>query len=154
MLREKGHVPVFSHGNHRGASCRFVELVYRKYVKILIQQFRNEGNAPITLSLQTANWNPAKAADYISLSWNYGGQAIGAEDSSLLFVLNESFLKLPRRELGVSGLIFIISANTFVAFFDTDSAQFSIQLGGFGKGYELRVKTDTNKILLLWNNTV
>jgi len=38
---------------------------------------KNEGNAPITLSLQTVNWNPAEAADYISLSWDYGGQAIG-----------------------------------------------------------------------------
>jgi len=38
---------------------------------------RNEGNAPITLSLQTANWNPANATSYISLSWDYGGQAIG-----------------------------------------------------------------------------
>jgi hypothetical protein len=39
---------------------------------------RNEGNAPITLSLQTANWNPANATSYISLSWNYGGDIIGA----------------------------------------------------------------------------
>jgi hypothetical protein len=38
---------------------------------------RNEGNAPITLSLQTSNWSPANASDYISLSWNYGGQTIG-----------------------------------------------------------------------------
>jgi hypothetical protein len=28
--------------------------------------------------LQTSNWNPPNAADYISLSWNYGGQTIGA----------------------------------------------------------------------------
>ena len=46
-------------------------------VKNVTVYVRNEGNAPITLSLQTANWNPAKAADYISLSWNYGGQTIG-----------------------------------------------------------------------------
>jgi len=47
-------------------------------VKNVTVYIRNEGNAPITLSLQTANWNPANAADYISLSWNYGGQTIGA----------------------------------------------------------------------------
>jgi hypothetical protein len=46
-------------------------------VKNVTVYMRNEGNAPITLSLQTVNWNPANATDYISLSWNYGGQAIG-----------------------------------------------------------------------------
>jgi hypothetical protein len=47
-------------------------------VKNVTVYARNEGNAPITLSVQTANWNPANATNYISLSWNYGGQAIGA----------------------------------------------------------------------------
>ena len=47
-------------------------------VKNVTVYIRNEGNAPITLSLQTANWNPPNAADYISLSWNYSGQTIGA----------------------------------------------------------------------------
>jgi hypothetical protein len=46
-------------------------------VKNVTVYVKNEGNAPITLSLQTINWNPAEAADYISLSWDYGGQAIG-----------------------------------------------------------------------------
>ena len=45
-------------------------------VKNVTVYIRNEGNAPITLSLQTANWNPANAANYISLSWSYGGQTI------------------------------------------------------------------------------
>jgi hypothetical protein len=47
-------------------------------VKNVTVYTRNEGNAPITLSLQTANWNPPNAADYISLSWNYSGQTIAA----------------------------------------------------------------------------
>jgi len=47
-------------------------------VKNVTVYIRNEGNAPVTLSLQTSNWNPPNAADYISLSWNYGGQTIGA----------------------------------------------------------------------------
>jgi hypothetical protein len=46
-------------------------------VKNVTVYMRNEGNAPITLSLQTANWNPVNATNYISLSWDYGGQAIG-----------------------------------------------------------------------------
>jgi hypothetical protein len=47
-------------------------------VKNVTVYIRNEGNAPITLSLQTSNWNPPNAADYISLNWNYNGQAINA----------------------------------------------------------------------------
>jgi hypothetical protein len=47
-------------------------------VKNVTIYIRNEGNAPITLSLQTSNWNPPNAADYISLSWNYNGQTINA----------------------------------------------------------------------------
>jgi hypothetical protein len=39
---------------------------------------RNEGNTPVTLSLSTANWNPSNAANYMSLSWNYNGQTIAA----------------------------------------------------------------------------
>jgi hypothetical protein len=47
-------------------------------VKNVTIYIRNEGNAPITLSLQTSNWNPSNAADYIALSCNYDGQAISA----------------------------------------------------------------------------
>lgn len=34
---------------------------------------RNEGNEPSTLFLNTTNWNPAKASDYITLTWDYNG---------------------------------------------------------------------------------
>ena len=37
---------------------------------------KNLGNVPITLYLETENWNPANASDYISLSWDYSGEAI------------------------------------------------------------------------------
>jgi len=37
---------------------------------------RNEGNSASTLSLQTSNWKPSEAADYIQLIWDYGGQPI------------------------------------------------------------------------------
>jgi len=37
---------------------------------------RNEGNANVTLTLQTSNWSPASAATYISLGWTYAGQTI------------------------------------------------------------------------------
>jgi hypothetical protein len=37
---------------------------------------RNEGAASLKLSLGIANWSPANAANYITLSWNYGGQTV------------------------------------------------------------------------------
>jgi hypothetical protein len=41
---------------------------------------KNEGNTPLTLSLQTSNWSPAAAENYLGLSWNYNGAplAVGA----------------------------------------------------------------------------
>jgi len=39
---------------------------------------RNEGNTPATLSMSTSNWNPTNASSYLTLSWNYGGQTLSA----------------------------------------------------------------------------
>jgi len=37
---------------------------------------RNEGNAPIVLSLNTENWDQPNASEYITLSWDYAGQTV------------------------------------------------------------------------------
>lgn len=37
---------------------------------------KNTGNAPITMTMSTDNWNPTTAADYITLSWDYTNQII------------------------------------------------------------------------------
>jgi hypothetical protein len=37
---------------------------------------KNEGNTPITLSLQASNWSPASASNYLALNWNYNNQPI------------------------------------------------------------------------------
>jgi hypothetical protein len=37
---------------------------------------RNEGNAPITLSLHTENWSSSNASNYITLSWDYADQTV------------------------------------------------------------------------------
>ena len=37
---------------------------------------KNEGNTPITLSLQASNWSPASAYNYLALNWNYNNQPI------------------------------------------------------------------------------
>jgi hypothetical protein len=41
---------------------------------------RNNGTAPVTLSLSTANFNPAAAETYMTLSWNYAGQTLQPGD--------------------------------------------------------------------------
>ena len=41
---------------------------------------RNEGNSAKVLSFQTSNWNPSSAQNYMTLSWNYGGQFINPND--------------------------------------------------------------------------
>ena len=37
---------------------------------------KNEGNSVLTLSMSTANWNPASATQYMTFSWNLGGQTL------------------------------------------------------------------------------
>lgn len=37
---------------------------------------RNEGNTPITLSINTTNWNPPNASNFITLQWDYDDQPI------------------------------------------------------------------------------
>jgi len=38
---------------------------------------RNEGRAPVMLSLNATNWNPVNASEYMVLKWDYGGQQVG-----------------------------------------------------------------------------
>jgi len=39
---------------------------------------RNEGNSAVSLTMNIANWNPSTASNYMTLTWNYGGQSINA----------------------------------------------------------------------------
>jgi len=51
----------------------------------------NNGTAPITLNLQTKNWNPQDAANFITLTWNYTGEIILPKTSCpVAFVLTVS----------------------------------------------------------------
>lgn len=82
-LHSTGTVKAIGVGVYRDSSCTQTAstinwgLADPGAVKNFTVYIRNEGNAPVTLSLQTANWNPANASNYISLSWSYNGQAIG-----------------------------------------------------------------------------
>ena len=37
---------------------------------------KNEGNTPLTLSLNTEEWDPSNASDYITLQWGYHGETV------------------------------------------------------------------------------
>jgi len=39
---------------------------------------RNESNVAATLSKTQSNWNPSNASNYITLTWNYNGQTLSA----------------------------------------------------------------------------
>jgi hypothetical protein len=41
---------------------------------------RNELSSASTLSMYTSNWSPLNASDYMSLSWDYGGQYIEVDE--------------------------------------------------------------------------
>jgi len=41
---------------------------------------KNESNSASTLSMYTENWYPTNATDYLSLSWNYGGQLLNPDE--------------------------------------------------------------------------
>ena len=47
--------------------------------QIAICYIKNEGNTPITLSLQASNWSPSSASNYLALSWNYNNQPISPD---------------------------------------------------------------------------
>jgi len=37
---------------------------------------RNEGNSAVSLTMNPANWVPATTSNYMTLTWNYGGQSV------------------------------------------------------------------------------
>ncbi len=42
---------------------------------------RNEGSSTSTISMNTSNWNPSNAWEFITLSWDYAGQQISPDDA-------------------------------------------------------------------------
>jgi hypothetical protein len=40
---------------------------------------KNTGNAAATLFLDTDNWNPSAASQYITLDWDYAGQSVDSD---------------------------------------------------------------------------
>jgi len=52
---------------------------------------KNTGNAPINMTMFADNWNPAVAANYMTLSWDYADQIINPGATlKVVFTLNVS----------------------------------------------------------------
>ena len=49
--------------------------------KTLTIYVKNENNFQVSLNLDTSNWNPTTAHNYMSLSWNYSGQVIKVNEA-------------------------------------------------------------------------
>jgi hypothetical protein len=49
--------------------------------KNVILYIKNEGSTPTTLALQSSNWSPSTASNYLTLGWNYNNQPISAGSS-------------------------------------------------------------------------
>jgi hypothetical protein len=52
--------------------------------KTMTVYVRNEGNAVVTLSRTTQNWNPTTSANYMTLNWNYAGQTLNVNQVLLV----------------------------------------------------------------------
>ena len=47
----------------------------------IVCYIKNEGTSASTLNMYTSNWSPSIAEDYLTLTWNYGGQYISPDSS-------------------------------------------------------------------------
>lgn len=66
---------------------------------------RNEGDSPIIISLETSNWTPALATNYLDLSWNYQNETI---DSNEVIQIKITLAVAPNIE-GISDFSFDIT---------------------------------------------
>lgn len=48
--------------------------------KDVIVYIRNEGSSASTIFMNTSNWNPSNAWEYITLSWDYTGKQISPDE--------------------------------------------------------------------------
>lgn len=85
-LRSVGTVKAIGIGVYWDSECEHVVssidwgMAEPGAVKNVTVFIRNEGNAPVTLFLETVNWNPENAAEYITLDWDYASQALSPRE--------------------------------------------------------------------------
>lgn len=68
---------------------------------------RNEGNSAATLTMNAVNWSPSTASNYMTLTWNYGGQSINVGAS----VQVKLTLSVSASATGITNFGFDISIN-------------------------------------------
>jgi len=88
LIGSRGKLTVLGVGVYWDANCSSpiysldwgrVELGSLKNITVFI---RNEGNEPSTLFLNTTNWNPSNASNFIRLSWDYNGSIIPSQQTT------------------------------------------------------------------------
>jgi hypothetical protein len=88
LIGSRGKVKVIGVGVYWDANCtRPVDYldwgsIEPSSIKNQTVFIRNEGNGPSTLFLNTTNWNPASASDYITLNWDYNGYIINPQETT------------------------------------------------------------------------
>lgn len=87
IITGRGNLRVDGVGVYHNADCSVavsyldwgtVEPDSKKDIALYV---RNEGNQIVSLFLETDDWAPASASDYMSLSWNYDGKTLGPMES-------------------------------------------------------------------------
>lgn len=82
-----GTVKAFGAGVYWDGNCNnavyYIDwgLVDPGLAKNVTFHIRNEGNYPVTLFLDADNWNPENASNYLTLSWDYGGETVSPNEN-------------------------------------------------------------------------
>ena len=74
---------------------------YQKNVTIYV---RNQANVPVSISLDTVNWDPPNASSYITLSWDYSGQLLeldGSIEVTLTLSISSSLRDIDDFDFGI-----------------------------------------------------
>jgi len=87
IIGSRGDLMVYGVGVYKDANCSInvtslnwgtVEPSSLENITLYI---RNEGNHAATLFLETNNWSPINATNYMALSWNYSGKMLNPMES-------------------------------------------------------------------------
>jgi len=85
LIGSRGRVKVVGVGVYWDSNCSSPVYsvdwgsVEANSVKNITVFIRNEGNEPSNLFLNTTNWDPPSASDFIKLGWDYNGNVISPQ---------------------------------------------------------------------------
>jgi len=93
LIGSRGNMTVVGVGVYWDANCsspvNYVDWgsVEPGSVKNVTVFIRNEGNEPSTLFLNTTNWNPQNASDFIKLNWDYNEYIIYPQQTTRVMLM-------------------------------------------------------------------